>query len=206
MSVTAVPLHPVKGRYLVWIWLGVALALVLAVGFAWAGTRSPVDSFLSGNASRPGVVTTATGLQYEVLTKGAGPTPTDADVTLVNYVGKFVDGTVFDQSRQPTPMSPKGVVPGFGEALKLMPKGAKYRFWLKPELGYGAPRPEGSPPMSPEVQEMASKVLVFDLEMIDFIPEAVLQQMQMQQMMQQQQGGATPPAGPPVEGPPPAGR
>ena len=62
MSVTAVPLHPVKQRHIVWIWVGIVLALLLAAGFAWAGTRSGTDSFLSGNASRPGVVTTASGL------------------------------------------------------------------------------------------------------------------------------------------------
>ncbi len=205
MSVTAVPLHPVKQRHIIWIWVGIALALLVAAGFAWAGTRSGTASFLSGNGARAGVVTTASGLQYEVLTKGNGPTPTDADVTLVNYVGKFTDGTVFDQSQRPTPMSPKQVVPGFGEALKLMPKGSRYRFWLKPELGYGAPRPEGAPPMSPEMEKMASQILVFDVEMIDFIPEAVLQQMQMQQMMQQQQQGAGAPP-PPGQVPPPAGR
>lgn len=197
MSVTAVPLQPVKGRYLVWLWAGIALAVLLAVGFAWAGTRSGVDSFLSGNAGQDGVVTTASGLQYKVIEKGAGPTPTDADVALINYVGTFTDGAVFDRSERPTPMSPKGVVPGFGEALKLMPKGSKYRFWLKPELGYGSPRPEGAPPMSPEQAEMAKKVLVFDVEMIDFIPETVLQQLQMQQMMQGGAGGQPPAAGQP---------
>ncbi len=205
MSITAVPIHPVKPRYLVWVWGGIVLALVLAASLAWAGTRTGVASFLSDNAGRPGVVTTASGLQYEVLDKGkGGPTPTDADVTLVNYVGKFVDGAVFDKSERPTPMSPKGVVPGFGEALKLMPKGARYRFWLKPELGYGAPRPEGAPPIPPEMAEMATKVLVFDVEMVDFIPETVLQQIQMQQMMQQQGAGATPPGSPPP--PPPTGQ
>ena len=85
MSITAVPIHPVKSRYLVWVWGGIALALVLAASLAWAGTRTGVGSFLSDNAGRPGVVTTASGLQYEVLDKGkGGPTPTDADVTLVN--------------------------------------------------------------------------------------------------------------------------
>lgn len=208
MSVTAVPLRPVKRRHVVWIWVGVILALLLAVGFAWAGTRSGVDAFLSGNASRPGVVTTASGLQYEVLAKGSGPTPTDADVTLINYVGKLPDGTTFDQSQRPTPMSLKGVVPGFGEALKLMPKGSRYRFWLKPELGYGGPRPAGAPPMPPEMEKLSKQVLVFDVEMVDFIPETVLQQLQMQQMMQQQGGGGLPQGAMPPAGavPPPAVR
>ncbi|KQM20973.1 hypothetical protein ASE73_16225 [Sphingomonas sp. Leaf24] len=190
MSVTAVPLQPVKQRHIVWVWIGIALALLVAAVFAWVGSRSETASFLAANASRPGVVTTASGLQYEVLTKGSGPTPTDADVTLINYVGKLTDGTIFDQSRNPTPMSPKQVVPGFGEALKLMPKGSRYRFWLPPTLGYGAPRPDGAPAMSPEIKKLSKQVLVFDVDMIEFIPEAVLQQMQMQQMMQQQGGGA----------------
>lgn len=192
MSITAVPLQPVKQRHIVWVWVGIALALLAAAVLARMGTRSEAASFLAANAARAGVVTTASGLQYEVLTKGSGPTPTDADVTLINYVGKLTDGTIFDQSRQPTPMSPKQVVPGFGEALKLMPKGSRYRFWLPPQLGYGAPRPEGAPPMSPEVKKLSKQVLVFDVDMIEFIPEAVLQQMQMQQMMQG--GGAGVPA------------
>ena len=65
------------------------------------------------------------------------------------------------------------------------------------------PPPPGAPPMSPEVEKLSKQVLVFDVEMLDFIPETVLQQLQMQQMMQQQQGGATPPPGAIA---PPAGR
>lgn len=197
MSVTAVPLQPVKQRHIVWVWVGIVLALLIAMALAWAGTRSGTASFLAANAARPGVVTTASGLQYEVLSKGSGTaTPTDADVTLIKYVGKFTDGTVFEQTSNPTPLSPKQVVPGFSEALKLMPKESRYRFWIKPELGYGAPRPAGAPPMSPEVEKMAKQVLVFDIDMIDFIPESVLRQMQMQQMMQ---GGG---AGAPMPGQP----
>jgi hypothetical protein len=198
MSVTAVPLHPVKRGHIVWLWVGIALLVALAAGFAWAGTRNGADSLLATNAARPGVVTTASGLQYEVLAKGNGATPTDADVTLINYTGKFTDGTVFDQTQRPTPLPVRGTVPGFSEGLKLMPKGSRYRFWLKPELGYGAPRPAGAPPMTPEMEKMASNVLVFDVEMVDFIPEAVLQQLQMQQM--QQQGGGLPPGAAPPRG------
>jgi FKBP-type peptidyl-prolyl cis-trans isomerase FkpA len=72
------------------------------------------------------------------------------------------------------------VLPGFAEALKLMPKGAKYRFWLPAKLGYGD-RANGPIPANSE--------LVFDVEMIDFIPEAVLRQMQAQQSMM---GGGVP--------------
>ena len=68
-----------------------------------------------------------------------------------------------------------GVVPGFAEALKLMPKGAKYRFWIPPQLGYGD---KASGPIP------ANSTLVFDVELIDFLPEATVRQMQQQQMMQ----------------------
>lgn len=185
MSVTAVPIQPVKRRYIVYLALGVLLAVVGAAALAW---QAPVD-FLTANARKAGVVTTPSGLQYQVLTAGNGAKPTDTDVALINYVGKLPSGEVFDQSQQPTPMPVAGVVPGFSEAMKLMPKGAKYRIWIKPELGYGAPRPEGAPPLDGKAAELATQVLTFDVEMLDFLPEATVRQMQMQQM-QQMQGGA----------------
>ena len=159
-AVTAVPLLPVKRGYLVWLWIGIALAVLGAAALAWAG-----DPW----------VTTASGLRYTVLSPGqGGPHPTDNDVTLVNYTGKLTDGTVFDQSRQPTPMPVSGVVPGFAEALKLMPKGAKYRFMIPPQLGYGATANGPIP---------ANSTLMFDVELVDFIPTDTLRQLQQQQMM-----------------------
>ena len=165
-TVTAVPLLPVKRSYLVYLWIGIALACIAAFALARQG-----DDFLTRNARAKGVVTTASGLQYKVLTPGpAGATrPTDADVALVNYEGKLLDGTTFDKSQQPTPMPVAGVVPGFSEALKLMPKGSKYRVWIKPSLGYGA---EAKGPIP------ANSTLAFDVELLDFLPEAVLRQMQ----------------------------
>lgn len=168
-TVTAVPLQPVKRGYLVWLWLGIALAIVAAAALAWAGDT--------------GIKATPSGLRYKVLVPGKpGPHPTDSDVTLVNYVGKLTDGTVFDKSQQPTPMPVTGVVPGFSEALKLMPKGAKYRFWIPPQLGYKA---EAKGPIP------ANSTLVFDVELVDFLPEAVIRQMQ----AQQQQSMGSPPLG-----------
>lgn len=165
-TVTAVPLQPVKRGYLVWLWIGFAAALIGAAALAWAGDT--------------GLKVTPSGLKYKVLAKGkAGPHPTDSDVALVNYTGKLTDGSVFDQSRQPTPMPVAGVVPGFSEALKLMPKGAKYRFWIPPQLGYGA---AGAGPIP------ANATLVFDVELIDFLPAEVLHRMQAQQSMMR--GGA----------------
>ena len=196
-SVTAVPIPPVKRRYVTYLVLGLLLAVAGAAALAW---QAPVD-FLTRNGRAAGVVTTPSGLQYKVLTAGAGEKPTDADVALINYVGKLPDGSVFDQSQQPTPMPVAGVVPGFSEAMKLMPKGAKYRIWIKPELGYGGPRPAGDPPLEGKAIELSRQVLTFDVEMIDFLPESVVRQMQAQQMQQQQmQGGGGMPGGPPMPG------
>ena len=99
---------------------------------------------------------------------------------------------MFDASKQPTPLPVAGSIKGFSEGLKLMTKGAKYRFWIKPELGYGANSPD--PNAIPN-----NSLLVFDVELIDFLPQSVLQQQM--QMQQQMQGGApgaapgTPPQG-----------
>jgi FKBP-type peptidyl-prolyl cis-trans isomerase len=178
-TVTAVPLRPVKRGYLVWLWLGIALALVSAFALARQG-----DDFVTRNARAKGVVTTASGLQYRVVEAGprSAARPTDSDVALVNYEGKLLNGTTFDKSQQPTPMPVSGVVPGFSEALKLMSKGSKYRIWLKPELAYGE---KGVGPIPP------NSTLTFDIELLDFLPAAVVQQ------MQQQAGSGSVPAGPP---------
>lgn len=170
-TVTAVPIRPTKSGIVWWIWIGVALALIGAAALAFQG-----DDFLARNARASGVVTTASGLQYKQVQAGAtgAPRPTDTDVVLVQYKGTLLNGTVFDQSQRPTPFPVTGVVPGFSEALKLMPKGSKYRFWIKPALGYGA---EAKGPIP------ANSTLVFDVELLDFLPEQVLRQMQMQQGM-----------------------
>lgn len=190
MSITAVPLKPVKRSILVYLWLGIAVALVAAVALAFQTPSDPATAFLAHNARAKGVVTTASGLQYQVLTPGTGTSPSDADVVLILYEGRLLNGTVFDKSPQPTPIEVGGVVPGFSEALKLMNKGGKYRLWLKPSLGYGEHVPPGGP-IPPNA------VLVFDVELLDAMP--VLKYRQMQQMMQQQ--GMVPPGA----GGPPAG-
>jgi len=168
--------------------LGVLLTLGTQSGLtAYKTHQASGAAFLASNKSKDkDVVETASGLQYKVLEKGQGTAkPTDADVTLVTYEGKLTDGTTFDKSEQPTPMPVGGVVPGFSEALKLMPKGAKYRFWIKPSLGYGD-KATGPIP--------ANSVLVFDVKLLDFLPEAVIRQMQMQQQMG---AGGPPPGGQP---------
>jgi FKBP-type peptidyl-prolyl cis-trans isomerase FkpA len=187
MSVTAVPIAPTSRRVLAMLWGGLLVVLIAAVALAVLGTGRAVaqagtnEQFLEWNGRQSGVQTTASGLQYKVLEAGEGGKPTDADVALVSYKGSLRDGTVFDQNER-TPMPVSQVVPGFSEGLKQMQKGGKYRLWIKPELGYGARAAGPIPPNS---------LLVFDVELIEFLPMAVLQQMQMQQMMQ---GGAAPAA------------
>ena len=206
MSITAVPLKPVKRRVLVYLWLGIALAVVLAAVLAFQTPIDPATVFLSRNAKAGGIVTTPSGLQYQVLKAGKGPTPTDEDVAVVGYEGKLTDGTVFDQStpQQPlvAPLGEKATIPGFEEAIKLMPVGSRYRVWIKPSLAYGNAAKPGIPPRS---------VLVFDLDMIDFKSKQWVREMQARQQMMQQQGmgapgvpGAMPPGAMP-QGAPPSG-
>jgi len=182
-TVTAVPLQPVRRRVLVYLWLGIALAVIAAVALAWQAPRDQVAVALAGIRNGDASIQQASsGILYKVLKPGTGDAhPTDADITLVNYTGKLLDGTTFDASQQPTPMPVKGVVPGVSEALKLMTKGAKYRFWIKPNLAYGD-KANGPIP--------AHSVLVFDLELLDWKSEAEIRQMQQIQQMMQQQGGA----------------
>ena len=179
-TVTAVPLQPVKRSYLTYLWIGIAIAVIAAFLLAMQGEPALARESHGGD-----VVTTASGLRYKVIEPGKGGAhPTDSDVTLVNYEGRLLSGTTFDKSQQPTPMPVTGVVPGFAEALKLMTKGERARFWLPPALGYGAEEKGPIP---------ANSTLVFDVELIDFIPEQVLRQMQQQQMGQAAPGGAAMP-------------
>ena len=196
MSVTAVPLQPVKRSYIWLLWIGIVVAVIAAFLLALQG-----DNFLTRNARAPGVTVTASGLQFKTLTPGKGAHPTDSDVALINYEGKLLDGKTFDKSQQPTPMPVKGVVPGFSEALKLMQKGGKYRIWIPAKLGYGD-KAAGPIP--------ANSTLAFDVEMIDFLPQSVIEQYQRQmQMMNGGAGGAGPggmgPGGPGADSPPPGG-
>jgi len=183
MSVTTVPIQPIKKGALTKLWIGLALVLAFAAALAWAGTKDAVlngasnEQFLAANGNEEGVETKESGLQIKVIKPGEGPSPTATDTALVKYEGRLRDGTVFDANEQ-TPMPVGGVVPGFSEALQLMQKGGEYRIWIPSELGYGEASPsEALPPNS---------LLVFDVTLLDFISAEQMQQLQ-QQM--QQQGG-----------------
>lgn len=118
--------------------------------------------YMAENGKRPEVTTTASGLQYEVLVAGSGEKYDDtkhgeAPTAEVMYKGTLVDGTVFDQSRQPVKFNIRQVIPGFTEALKLMPVGAKWRVTIPANLAYGANGPGSIGPNS---------TLIFEMELI----------------------------------------
>lgn len=196
---TSVPISPTKRSWLIWLGVGVALAGFGGVALAVRGTQSAVvakgsnEQFLAWNAHNTGVVTTATGLQYKVVKKGVGPSPTEADVALVSYRGTLRDGRVFDENpRAPLPVN--GVVPGFAEALKLTAKGGQYRFWIPSALGYGT-RGAGDPTQPNSIP--ADSLLIFDIGLIDFKSLAEIQAAQQQMQAQ----GQLPPQGSVPAGP-----
>lgn len=120
------------------------------------------QKFLAQNKLKPGVKTTATGLQYEVIKEGTGIKPTLADTFVVHYRGTLLNGTEFDASynrNQPLQMPVNKVIPGWTEGLQLMGVGSKYKFWIPYNLGYGA---SGNGPKIP-----GGALLVFEVEMLD---------------------------------------
>lgn len=107
--------------------------------------------FFSENKTKPGVLETPSGLQYAIVKAGEGEQPADTDVVEVHYVGKLLDGTVFDSSRdrgEPAKFPVNGVIPGWSEGVKLMKPGAVYMLYIPADLGYGnqknGPIPAGS--------------------------------------------------------------
>lgn len=100
----------------------------------------PGETFLAENAKRPEVKVTESGLQYEILTDAEGPKPTDTSTVVAHYEGALIDGTIFDSSYkrgEPTEFPLNQVIPGWTEGLQLMSVGAKYKFYLPYQLGYG---------------------------------------------------------------------
>lgn len=121
------------------------------------------DKFLAENGKKTGVVTTASGLQYQVVTEGKGAKPAASDSVRVNYKGLLLDGTEFDSSYkrgEPAVLPLQGVIPGWAEGLQLMTVGSKYRFWIPAKLAYG----EQAPPMIGPNQ-----VLDFEVELLEIV-------------------------------------
>ena len=87
---------------------------------------------------QPPTVTTPSGIRFQTLKPGTGAKPVASDQVLVTYEGHLADGTLFDASAQPVAFPVSALVPGFTEALLMMNKGGRYKFWLPPQLAYGA--------------------------------------------------------------------
>ena len=122
------------------------------------------ENFLAENKNREGVVTTQSGLQYEILKEGAGAKPTVNDRVKVHYHGTLTDGSVFDSSverGEPIDLSVSGVIPGWTEALQLMPVGSKWKIFLPYQLAYGD-RGAG-PSIGPK------SALVFEVELLEIL-------------------------------------
>ena len=127
-----------------------------------AKNKAEGDAFLAKNKSAPGVKTTASGLQYQVISQGTGARPGPNDTVQIDYTGTFVDGQVFDASAKHNPPGPAsiplaGVIPGFREGLQLMQVGGHYKLFIPSTLAYGA---EPQPPMPPNA------TLIFDVTLV----------------------------------------
>jgi FKBP-type peptidyl-prolyl cis-trans isomerase FklB len=99
------------------------------------------ESFLAKNKEKAGVTTTASGLEYEVIKMGTGPKPTAQNTVKVHYVGTLIDGKEFDSSikrNEPATFPVSGVIPGWTEALQLMPVGSKFKLYIPSTIAYGA--------------------------------------------------------------------
>lgn len=107
---------------------------------ARAKNQQEGEAFLAANKSKEGVVTLPSGLQYKIVKQGTGPKPAPEDSVECHYRGTLVDGTEFDSSykrNQPATFRVGGVIPGWTEALRLMPVGSKWELYVPPALGYG---------------------------------------------------------------------
>jgi FKBP-type peptidyl-prolyl cis-trans isomerase FklB len=98
------------------------------------------DAFLASNKSKPGVVVLPSGLQYKIITAGKGAKPSKEDTVTVDYTGKLINGTVFDSSEKtgkPATFKVTQVIPGWTEALQLMPAGSTWELYIPANLAYG---------------------------------------------------------------------
>jgi FKBP-type peptidyl-prolyl cis-trans isomerase FklB len=119
------------------------------------------EAFLAKNKANPKVKTTASGLQYEIITPGTGPRPLATDTVTVNYKGTLIDGKEFDNSYargEPATFPLNHVIPGWTEGVQLMPQGSKYKFYIPYQLGYGLNGAGGAIP--------GGAVLIFEVELI----------------------------------------
>lgn len=122
------------------------------------------DAFLKENKTKEGVITLNSGLQYKVISAGNGVTPKVGDTVRCHYEGRLINGAVFDSSyrrKEPAEFPVNGVIPGWVEALQLMPVGSKWQLFIPSELAYGA---QGAgQAIGP------NETLIFDIELLDIV-------------------------------------
>jgi FKBP-type peptidyl-prolyl cis-trans isomerase len=131
-----------------------------SMGKTYGANKKEGEAFLAANKTKPGVITTPSGLQYKIVTKGTGAIPTDASKVKINYRGTLINGTEFDSSykrKQPATFVVNQNIKGFSEALKLMPVGSKYILYIPQELGYGTHEAGQIKPFS---------TLIFEVELL----------------------------------------
>ena len=120
------------------------------------------QAFLEDNAKKDGVITTESGLQYEIITEGTGPKPAQSDMVVTHYHGTLIDGSVFDSSvsrGEPAQFPVNGVIQGWIEALQLMPVGSKWRLTIPSDLAYGD---QGSAPVIGP-----GATLIFEIDLLE---------------------------------------
>ena len=122
----------------------------------YADNKAAGEKFLAENKTKEGVVTTPSGLQYKIITKGTGEIPADSSKVKVNYKGTLIDGTEFDSS--PATFRANQVIKGWTEALTMMPVGSKWELYIPQELAYGARETGG--------QIKPFSTLIFEVELV----------------------------------------
>lgn len=134
--------------------------VIFLLGFSSWSVADSGSAFLAGNAKKPGVVTTASGLQYKVIREGRGVSPRAVDIVQVHYHGTLINGTVFDSSverGQAASFALNQVIKGWTEGLQTMKAGGKTVFYIAPKIAYGG-RVTGSIP--------ANSTLIFEVELL----------------------------------------
>lgn len=125
-------------------------------------TLAEGQKFLEENAKKEGVKTTASGLQYKIITEGKGKTPTTSDMVKVRYKGTTIDGTVFDEQKDPISLPLANIIPGWIEGLQLMKEGGKAQLFIPSDLAYG--EMDAGDVIKP------NSVLIFDIELVEVVP------------------------------------
>ena len=132
-----------------------------ALAVKYADNKAAGEKFLAENKTKEGVVTTPSGLQYKVITKGTGAIPADTSKVKVNYKGTLIDGTEFDSSykrKEPATFRANQVIKGWTEALTMMPVGSKWELYIPQDLAYGARETGG--------QIKPFSTLIFEVELV----------------------------------------